>query len=35
MLTILLWVVVTPLILYLIAVVLLVCLVELVKAMTG
>lgn len=35
MLTILLWVVVTPLILYLLGVVLLVWLVELLKAMTG
>jgi len=35
MLTILFWVVLTPLILYLIAVALLVCLVEFVKAMTG
>lgn len=35
MLTILFWVVLVPLILYLIGVVLLVCLVEFVKAMTG
>jgi hypothetical protein len=35
MLTILFWVVVTPLILYLIAVALLVCLVELLKAAFG
>jgi len=35
MLTILLWVVLTPLILYLIGMVLLVCLVEFLRAMTG